>query len=594
MNCLVCGHKLAIFRKLSLGDFCCQEHRALFLKEQSDRGLARLKEANGGTQAQAIGTRVYAHFLEEPLYPFQSRTGYVGYGPLSAVRLVSLDLLPLLVPRLAAPKLEFLKSIASHPGPMASACSQVVGQSLRLPNKFPVQRAGMQLQPAGLILPWAPGAGSSAVFSLAPLAAAAWAQSGFCKPLTNGSSLMGSLRFAWPGIEGKLELAAAGLSIAPPTPAAVAAASSPVMPPGQPMRVRLATPLVGRHRPSVEGPVEPLAQPSEPEPAVGASAPAAPAKKGLFATIFFPHPRPALTARARARLQYREDTFGYDEPIQPKRASQSSAWMTMLSGWTPSAAGVSAAFAVLFLFSAITIFLSAPSTMSYRAPSFRWGSLRTAIRNRAVLKFEDDFRAGLNRWSFPTGRSQDWSYDQAGFLRPGKLGFLEQSMGLVNYRLELMGQIERKSLGWAFRAHDARNYYVAKLMIARPGPLPMVDLVHYPVLNGKEGAKVRVALPFSVRNDTLYQVEMNIAGDHFRASVNGHVVDSWSDNLLRAGGVGFVTGQGEAARVRWIRVSDRDDVLGRVCSYLSASAMKPSDNPMLSASLYMIFNPPGL
>jgi hypothetical protein len=293
-------------------------------------------------------------------------------------------------------------------------------------------------------------------------------------------------------------------------------------------------------------------------------------------------------------MQYREDTFGYDEPVQPKKTSQPGPWMAMLSGWTPSAAGVSAAFAVLFLFSAITIFLSAPSTMSYRAPSFRWGTLRTAIRNRAVLKFEDDFRSGLNRWSFPTGRSQDWSYDQAGFLRPGKLGFLEQSMGLVNYRLELMGQIERKSLGWAFRAHDAKNYYVAKLMIARPGPLPMVDLVHYPVLNGKEGAKVRVALPFSVRNDTLYQVEMNISGDQFRASVNGHVVDSWSDNLLRAGGVGFVTGQGEAARVRWIRVSDRDDVLGRVCSYLSASSVKPSDNPMLSASLYMIFNPPGL
>jgi len=60
-------------------------------------------------------------------------------------------------------------------------------------------------------------------------------------------------------------------------------------------------------------------------------------------------------------------------------------------------------------------------------------------------------------------------------------------------------------------------------MIARPGPLPMVDLVHYPVTAGKEGQKIRVSLPFSVRNDTLYQVEMNIRGDQFRATVNGHV-----------------------------------------------------------------------
>ena len=71
-------------------------------------------------------------------------------------------------------------------------------------------------------------------------------------------------------------------------------------------------------------------------------------------------------------------------------------------------------------------------------------------------------------------------------------------MKLVNYRLELMGQIERKSLGWAFRAKDEKNFYVAKLTISRPGPLPMVDLVHYPVTNGKEGAKIRVALPFAV------------------------------------------------------------------------------------------------
>ena len=77
-----------------------------------------------------------------------------------------------------------------------------------------------------------------------------------------------------------------------------------------------------------------------------------------------------------------------------------------------------------------------------------------------------------------------------------------------------------------------------------------MDLVRYAVTDGKESPKVRARLPFSVRNDTIYQVEMNVRGDQFRASVNGHVVDSWSDNRLNAGGVGFVSGQGEAARVR--------------------------------------------
>src|SRR5437667_4959383 len=86
MNCLVCGHKLAIFRKLSLGDFCSQEHRALFIREQSDRGLARLMETNGETRSRASGTRVYAQFLLDELPASQAGPGSLGYGPLAPIR----------------------------------------------------------------------------------------------------------------------------------------------------------------------------------------------------------------------------------------------------------------------------------------------------------------------------------------------------------------------------------------------------------------------------------------------------------------------------------------------------------------------------
>ena len=80
MNCLICGHKLAIFRKLSLGDFCCQEHRALFIKEQSDRGLARLMDANGQSKSREAGTRVYAQFLLDEVPAQQTGPACVGYG----------------------------------------------------------------------------------------------------------------------------------------------------------------------------------------------------------------------------------------------------------------------------------------------------------------------------------------------------------------------------------------------------------------------------------------------------------------------------------------------------------------------------------
>src|SRR2546425_457958 len=92
MNCLVCGHKLAIFRKLSLGDFCCQEHRALFIQDQSERGLARLMESGGETSRKAAGkasgTRVYAQFLLDEPAALEDGRGYIGHGPLAPFRAV--------------------------------------------------------------------------------------------------------------------------------------------------------------------------------------------------------------------------------------------------------------------------------------------------------------------------------------------------------------------------------------------------------------------------------------------------------------------------------------------------------------------------
>jgi len=630
MNCLVCGHKLAIFRKLSLGDFCSQEHRALFIREQSDRGLARLMETNGETRSRASGTRVYAQFLLDELPASQAGPGSLGYGPLAPIRSLApqaplmsfarlaparhtgciMDELPAsqagsgslgygpLAPIVSlapeAPPMSFARLaparhteyIEPRPGSTAPLGYGMAGLSLRLPGAGSLVwsngSSNTHLRPAGLILPWSTGAASHSVFSLAPLAAAAWAQSGFCKPIAAHNRPLGAVQFAWPNPGASLELPSSAIETAPAAIVPLAARSS------QSMRVRLATPLL-RQKPKLELTMPGPAAETEPAAIPTPSAP----RNNPLSNLFKPRLRPPVTTRSRTRLD-RDEVFSYNEPVQPRRSSPQGPWMSMLAAWSPSAAGVSSLFAVLFLFSAATIFLSAPSTMSYRTPSFRWGNLRSAIRNRAVLMVEDDFRSGLNGWSFPSGKSQDWSYDQAGFLRPGKLGFLQDSMKLTNYRLELMGQIERKSLGWAFRAKDENNYYVAKLTISRPGPLPMVDLIHYPVTNGREGAKIRVALPFAVRNDTLYQVEMIVRDNQYRASVNGHMVDAWSDTSLVAGGVGFVTGKGEASRVRWIRVSDRDDVLGRVCSFLSARSYQPSSEPVLSASYYTILWHPGL
>jgi len=621
MNCLVCGNKLAIFRKLSLGDFCCQEHRSLFLKEQSDGGLARLMETNSPSRNESnipsrnetndasknrgAGARLYAQFLHEGLSASSSGAVCRGFGPLAQSQIIGPEPARSPFTRLAPACL--LECASPEVGVREPIYFETTGISLklpegRLPNGYKV--SATRLHQAGLILPWSSGAGSQSAFSLASLAAAAWAQSGYSKPIHSNLNPIGALQFAWPGVRANLEVPPGDLRFtADMAPAAFAAVESPA---SQPMRIRLANPSAPAHQPKLELPIaapvtieDYLAEQPAPEPTPIPPAPVAPPKLTWWqqvASVFtVPQtPERVLSARARAGIRHREEVYTFDDPRAPVRHNSRDAWRMMFMGWTPSAAIVSGLFAILFLLSAVTMFLSAPSDVSRRSTSFRWDSLRSAIRGRASLKVEDDFRTGLGQWFGPSGWSRDWTYDPAGFLRPGSVGFLQQSMSLVNYRMEFMGQIERKSLGWAFRAKDENNYYVAKLTISRPGPLPIVDLVHYPVTNGKEGPKVSVMLPFSVQNDTLYQVEMNIRGDAFRASVNCHVVDSWSDGALRAGGVGFVSGKGEAARVRWIRVSDHDDVIGRVCSYLSARYSQPSGETVLSASYYTILRSPGM
>jgi hypothetical protein len=621
MNCLVCGDKLAIFRKLSLGDFCCQEHRSLFLKEQSDGGLARLmesnapsrnesnapsrNESNGASRNRGTGARLYAQFLHEGLAASSAGADCRGYGPLAQAQIIRPELARSPFTRLAPACL--LECASPEVGVTAPIYFETTGISLKLPEgRLPAWHNGSatRLRQAGLILPWSSGAGSQTSFSLASLAAAAWAQSGYSKPMHSNQYPIGALQFAWPGIRANLEAPAGDARfVADMAPASFAAVESPA---SQPMRVRLANPSAPAHQPKLELPIpapvtieDYLAEQPSPEAAPIPPIPAAPPQLSWWhqlASVFTVRQTPerALSARAKAGVRHREEVYTFDDPAARARQASGDAWRAMFMGWTPSAAIVSGLFAILFLLSAVTMFLSAPSDVSRRSTSFRWDNLRSAIRGRASLKVEDDFRTGLGQWFGPSGWSRDWTYDPAGFLRPGSVGFLQQSMSLVNYRMEFMGQIERKSLGWAFRAKDENNYYVAKLTIARPGPLPIVDLVHYPVTNGKEGPKVSVMLPFSVQNDTLYQVEMNIRGDEFRASVNGHVVDSWSDGRLRAGGVGFVSGKGETARVRWIRVSDHDDVIGRVCSYLSARYSQPSGETVLSASYYTILRSPAM
>jgi len=210
-----------------------------------------------------------------------------------------------------------------------------------------------------------------------------------------------------------------------------------------------------------------------------------------------------------------------------------------------------------------------PSGAVQTAVTEHWKNLQQTILNRAAVAYADDFRSGLDAWDSRSNLTTSWSYDAAGFVQPGPLAVFKPTIELSDYRFEFLGEIDQKGMGAAFRASDLSDYYAVKFVVVKPGPLPLVHLVRYAVIHGKEGPHVEKPLPITTRNDMLYRVLLDIRGSDFTIMAQGQVVDFWTDSRLRHGGVGFFCGRGEKARVRWVEVSHQYDALGRLCAYLA-------------------------
>jgi hypothetical protein len=200
-----------------------------------------------------------------------------------------------------------------------------------------------------------------------------------------------------------------------------------------------------------------------------------------------------------------------------------------------------------------------------------------AIAKRAAVQVTDSFQQGMQAWGAAAKSwAPGWTRNPDGYVRPGQLALLQPTLAYTDYRLEFFGQIEKKGMSWAVRAHDPQNYYAMGFKVIEPGLRPVVAMVHYAVVGGKAGRSVEVPLSVMMHNDTPYHVAVQVRGHQYTASVEGQEVDSWMDDVLPSGGVGFFSQAGEKARLYWMKVYKNDDWLGRVCAFLSGSSVEDS------------------
>ena len=202
-----------------------------------------------------------------------------------------------------------------------------------------------------------------------------------------------------------------------------------------------------------------------------------------------------------------------------------------------------------------------------------WGdSVRSLWKSHAQVTLTQDFSTG-SIGDFIGARSngrRDWSLDANG-LRPGKIRIWQKSTALQDYDVDFLGQIEQKSMGWAFRAPDVKNYYGTKLLLNGRGAAggPNAGLVRFVMLDGREQDRSQLPLPLTLERGVPYRVHLTVQGSRFVTTVNGQVVSSWSDSRLPRGGVGFFSEDGEVSTVRWVSLAERDSILGRLFAHFS-------------------------
>ena len=153
------------------------------------------------------------------------------------------------------------------------------------------------------------------------------------------------------------------------------------------------------------------------------------------------------------------------------------------------------------------------------------------------------------------GWVEGWAGDPTGSHAGRQITIYRPSLKLSDYRMEFKGEIETKSLGWVFRAADPENYYAIKLQIVSPGAQPKIALFKYLVAHGHETQVGRVPIDLDAHLDTMYTVRLDVRGPKFITYLQGQQVDTWIDDQLKTGGVGFLNEREERGRIKSVSVS---------------------------------------
>jgi hypothetical protein len=207
------------------------------------------------------------------------------------------------------------------------------------------------------------------------------------------------------------------------------------------------------------------------------------------------------------------------------------------------------------------------------------------VRSSAPVSLHHDFSTGFGDWSILALRNTVDDPRNAltapDIPKLGSLRLWSKSVALQNYQMEFEGEVERRSLSWAFRASDQNNYYATKLVMTKPGPSPNASLIHYVIMNGHEYDSLTEAAQVTLEKGKSYRVRVSVQDDKFNTYLDGQLIGHWTDKRLHRGGVGFFVDDQDPQEVAWVDVSERDSFMGRMLAHFSLFVVPQGLRPSL-------------
>ena len=164
-----------------------------------------------------------------------------------------------------------------------------------------------------------------------------------------------------------------------------------------------------------------------------------------------------------------------------------------------------------------------------------------------VVRYEEHFDSGWDNW---VGGVADWKVDVAG-VRTGELALYVPTLELSDYDLEFLARIDTHSVTWVVRAAGSDSHLLCSVAV-EDGQL---QFSHAVVQGGVAEATAVSATRVPGRPRATFTVRMRVSGPIFSITIDGKTIDSWVDDRLATGGIGFKGAPDDRARLYWVRVS---------------------------------------